>query len=380
MQLVISQELKASIVRLFSLFLSMSAALFLMACGGSFDDSLTSCSQIHPTFAKKAYNKPYQIKGTWYTPQPHYEIDEEGIASYYGGTDVFHGRKTSNGEIFDMNEISAAHKTAPIPCVLQVTNLENGRSLKVKVNDRGPFVEGRIIDVSRRTAQLLGFYKQGTTRIHVKTLMPETMLLVQGQAGSIDPGLTQKTLLAQNVPPKNKNQKKNPSKSQVPQNHEPLLLALKDELAKPSQKTRKKIENSQKDNTFVQTVNYTPSRTSSLPTVYKKTSLQDNNKAKYKLAAVGNKNIFIQAGTFVNQQHAQHAKMLIQRNLRSMPVRLETVKFSNKQLYRVVIGPCRNDVQAKELVNHIKTISRSMARGPVSRDSIPKNSIVVFNG
>lgn len=389
MQLVISQELKASIIRSFALILSMYATLFLVACGGCYDDfeSLSSCSQVHPKFAKKAYNKPYQIKGTWYKPQPHYNIDEEGIASYYGGTDVFHGRKTSNGEIFDMNEVSAAHKTAPIPCVLQVTNLENGRSLKVKVNDRGPFIDGRIIDVSRRTAQLLGFYKQGTTRVHVKTLMPETMLLVQGQAESIEPGLTQQTLLAQNVPQKSKNGKQNSSKSQAPQNHEPLLLALKEELAKPSQRVHKKTENSRKTDTFVQKVSYNSSKSASLPTIYKKTSLQDNNKAKYELSAASgssktgvNKNVFIQAGTFINPQHAQQAKVLIQRKLSSMPVRLETVKFSNKQLYRVVVGPCRNDVQARELVNHIKTIGHSMSRDSVSRDSIPKNSIIVFNG
>lgn len=126
---------------------------------------------------KKATSRPYQINGIWYHPQPHYEYEEEGMASYYGGTDVFHGRKTSTGEIFDMNEVSAAHKTLPLPCIAEVTNLENGRQIQLKVNDRGPFVHGRIIDVSRRTAQLLGFDRKGTAKVRVRTLVPESLAL-----------------------------------------------------------------------------------------------------------------------------------------------------------------------------------------------------------
>lgn len=126
---------------------------------------------------KKATSRPYQIKGIWYYPQPHFEYAETGIASYYGGGDVFHGRPTATGERFDMNDVSAAHKTLPLPCVAIVTNLENGREIQVKVNDRGPFIEGRIIDVSRRTAQLLGFENKGIVKVHVRTLVPESLAL-----------------------------------------------------------------------------------------------------------------------------------------------------------------------------------------------------------
>lgn len=126
---------------------------------------------------KKATSRPYQIKDIWYYPQPHFEYDEVGLASYYGGGDVFHGRKTATGERFDMNDVSAAHKTLPLPCIAEVTNLENGRQIQLKVNDRGPFVEGRIIDVSRRTAQLLGFENKGTTKVRVRTIVPESLAL-----------------------------------------------------------------------------------------------------------------------------------------------------------------------------------------------------------
>lgn len=112
--------------------------------------------------------KPYQIQGTWYYPAEDYEYDETGIASWYGA--AFHGRATANGENYDMNALTAAHRTLPLPSLVRVTNLENGRSLVLRVNDRGPFAKGRIIDISRRGAQLLGFQEQGTARVRVQIL------------------------------------------------------------------------------------------------------------------------------------------------------------------------------------------------------------------
>ncbi len=126
---------------------------------------------------KKATSRPYEIKGVWYYPQLHYEYEEVGVASFYGGGDVFHGRPTATGEIFDLNGITAAHKTLPLPCMAEVTNLENGRQINVKVNDRGPFPPGRMIDVSRRVAQLLGFEGKGLAQVRVRTLVPESLAL-----------------------------------------------------------------------------------------------------------------------------------------------------------------------------------------------------------
>ena len=111
---------------------------------------LTKSSTPTPVRSKGKYKigKPYQSKGIWYYPKVDYSYDRTGIASWYGPG--FHGKKTANGEIYDQNGLTAAHKTLPMPSLVQVTNLENGRSLRLKVNDRGPFVHGRIIDVSRR--------------------------------------------------------------------------------------------------------------------------------------------------------------------------------------------------------------------------------------
>jgi rare lipoprotein A len=119
--------------------------------------------------------KPYKIKGIWYYPKINYEYNETGIASWYGPG--FHGKPTANGETFNQGALSAAHRTLPLPSLVQVTNLENGRSIQVRVNDRGPFSNGRIIDLSKRAAGVLGFLKKGTAKVRVQVLETESRQL-----------------------------------------------------------------------------------------------------------------------------------------------------------------------------------------------------------
>ncbi|WP_374375507.1 septal ring lytic transglycosylase RlpA family protein [Dongia sp.] len=125
--------------------------------------------------------KPYQVNNVWYYPRADYDYDETGIASWYGPG--FHANQTANGEIYDENDLTAAHKTLPMPSLVRVTNLENGRSLVVRINDRGPFVNNRIIDLSRRSAQLLGIEQKGTAKVRVQVLKEESMMLA-AQASS----------------------------------------------------------------------------------------------------------------------------------------------------------------------------------------------------
>lgn len=120
---------------------------------------------------------PYKIKGITYTPKEDWGYNRTGIASWYGPN--FDGKPTANGEVFDQWAVSAAHKTLPMPSMVRVTNLENGRSLVVRVNDRGPFVGTRIIDMSRRAAELLGFDKKGTARVRVQILPKESKAIAQ---------------------------------------------------------------------------------------------------------------------------------------------------------------------------------------------------------
>jgi rare lipoprotein A len=110
--------------------------------------------------------KPYIVAGRVYVPEEDVNYREEGMASWYG--DDFHGRLTANGEIFDMASLSAAHPTLPMPCYARVTNLSNGKSLIVRVNDRGPYHGNRVMDVSSRAAELLEFKNNGVARVQVE--------------------------------------------------------------------------------------------------------------------------------------------------------------------------------------------------------------------
>jgi rare lipoprotein A len=112
--------------------------------------------------------KPYELNGVQHYPREDPSYDRVGTASWYG--ELFHGRRTANGEIFDMERLSAASPTLPMPIYAKVTNLTNGRSIVVRVNDRGPFRSNRIIDLSRRSAEVLGFRERGTARVRVQYL------------------------------------------------------------------------------------------------------------------------------------------------------------------------------------------------------------------
>lgn len=160
---------------------------------------LAGCSELNLAshLAKNAYppsqnegtfkvGKPYLVEGTWYYPKEQYEYTETGIASYYGPG--FHGRRTANGEVFDAGEMTAAHRTLQMPSLVRVTNLDNGRSAIVRVNDRGPYKRGRVIDVSTKAAEVLGFRNIGTAKVRLDLLSQESMQI----AAAARSGLTTK--------------------------------------------------------------------------------------------------------------------------------------------------------------------------------------------
>ncbi|MCY6380762.1 septal ring lytic transglycosylase RlpA family protein [Hoeflea prorocentri] len=110
--------------------------------------------------------KPYKVKGRWFHPKEEKDYDKRGYASWYGPN--FHGRLTANGEVYDQYHLSAAHPTFPLPSYARVTNLKNGHSVVVRVNDRGPFAKGRIIDVSSKTADVLDMKQEGVAKVRVQ--------------------------------------------------------------------------------------------------------------------------------------------------------------------------------------------------------------------
>lgn len=120
---------------------------------------------------------PYEIEGVSYFPQNYEEYEETGVASWYGPD--FHGKPTANGEIYDSFTMTAAHPTLPLPSMVRVTNLRNGKSVIVRVNDRGPFSKSRVIDVSEKAADELGFKGQGTTEVRIQLLRNDTDELLE---------------------------------------------------------------------------------------------------------------------------------------------------------------------------------------------------------
>lgn len=119
--------------------------------------------------------EPYQVSNIWYRPEENYDYKEVGIASWYGPD--FHQGVTANGETYNMHALSAAHRTLPLPSIVKVTNLDNGKFVVVRVNDRGPFVNNRIIDLSKAAAEKLDFIDSGTAKVRVEILEKESKAL-----------------------------------------------------------------------------------------------------------------------------------------------------------------------------------------------------------
>ena len=139
--------------------------------------------------------KPYQIAGLWYHPREDFNYVETGIASWYGPN--FHGLATANGEIYDMEALTAAHRTLQMPSVVRVTNLDNGRSVVVRINDRGPFARDRIIDMSRRAAAALGFEQRGTANVRVEMLPEESRMVAELARDGADPEMLDRIVAGQ---------------------------------------------------------------------------------------------------------------------------------------------------------------------------------------
>lgn len=272
--------------------------------------------------------KPYQIAGVWYYPEEDYEYDESGIASWYGAK--FHGRRTANGEVYDMNALTAAHRTLPMPSFVRVTNLENGRSLILRVNDRGPFARGRIIDISRRGAQLLNFQRQGTARVRVQVLADKSQALKsrltnQAQLAKVGSPITVDRLpkpkvQAQSLPPVGSNdvvvepvpEVSAPAASQPVAAAEPLTL--------------------EEDPVVTETVQQEP--------------------------AV-NTNIFVQAGAFSRFDNANRVKA------RLSPlgtVNLSQVLVGGRDLYRVRLGPIESVSAADRMLAAVANAGYPEAR------------------
>lgn len=164
-----------SITQIFSKIVLFFMLFSLASCGNSYYRKLSKDDprNLHYKGHYKIGNE-YSVKGKTYKPEQVTRYNKVGVASWYGSRDGFHGKKTANGDTYNKHLLTAAHKTLPLPSLVKVTNLHNNKSLIVMVNDRGPFVDGREIDVSEKAASILGFRNQGTAKVRVQYLHSDT--------------------------------------------------------------------------------------------------------------------------------------------------------------------------------------------------------------
>jgi len=255
---------------------------------------------------------PYQVEGIWYYPAEDYGYVEEGIASWYGKD--FHGKRTANGDRYNMEDITAAHPTLPMPSVVTVTNLENGKVLRVTVNDRGPFHSRRIIDVSRRAAQMLGFYEKGTARVRVQ----------------IDP---EESITLKNIALK----KNPPAMPQVAAAPRGVVSASTLEPAAATQIPAGTVKPVATTPPVVNTPAAKPAVTAP---------------AQRPAQVAPGEGVYVQAGAFSEEANARK----LEQQLGELgPVHIVPVTINNRRLYRVRLGPLPDAAMAPALVAKVKS-------------------------
>lgn len=268
---------------------------------------------------------PYQIEGVWYYPHVDYEYEETGIASWYGPN--FHGKPTANGDVFDMNELTAAHRTLPMPSLVEVTNLENGRKLNLLVNDRGPFAKGRIIDISRQGAQLLGFKINGTAKVKVRILAAESRQLAAQAKGE--------AILAE-------------SGSPITVDKLPKADVASESLAPPPG-----AQVAEAPATTPTTVTAEPLETPSPE------PLQTTPTQEVTLVPVVDTGIYVQAGAFSQFDNANRARAILSQ---VGDVQVSQVLINGVDLFRVRLGPVANVAEADMLLDQIIGVGYTDAR------------------
>ncbi len=271
-----------------------------------------------PSQGRYKIGNPYEINGTWYYPKVNYEYDETGIASWYGPN--FHGKLTANGETYDMNALTAAHRTLPLPTWVEVTNLENGRKLNLRINDRGPYAKGRIIDISRQGAQLLGFQTNGTAKIRVRVLAEESLALVRQLTGEATIAEVGSPITVESVPTE---------------------AVDTEPLAPPDGAAI--VEASANPVVVTETSEPPSNETVSEP-------VTSPSEPEVQVVEVVDTGIFIQAGAFSQYENANR----VQATLTTIgEVNISQILVNDLDLYRVRLGPISNVTEADILLSQV---------------------------
>lgn len=275
---------------------------------------------------KYKIGNPYQIAGAWYYPAEDFSYDETGIASWYGPQ--FDGKMTANGEVFDQWQVSAAHKTLPLPSIVRVTNLENGRSLVVRVNDRGPYARGRIIDMSRRSAQMLGFEGKGTAKVRVEILAKESQALAERlKSGEVVTAEDMPTINSENL------------------STEPVAS--------------QKLENIEPSKQSVQVASIDPVSSVGTTTPQPQSHVGDIGSV-----AVSPTKMYVQAGAFSDLSNAER----VLANLEKLGnATISPIQSGGRELFRVRLGPVSGVDEADMLLERVGEIGYPNARTVVEK-------------
>lgn len=283
--------------------------------------------------ASQKVGRPYRIMGKIYVPKHEPDYHKSGQASWYGPK--FHGRKTANGEIFDRNKVSAAHPTLPLNSMVLVSNLDNGTNIVVRINDRGPFAEGRIIDLSEKTARMIGMHNAGIANVKVRYLGPAATYkgYPQGQAfkGNL-PGSSEPVPAPQ---PKAKPAQKDKSKPIIPRiaQAKPDLTPVPNLKTAPGQKfSQLDAEPQPKQNFEGRAYDPTDSVTITVSGMYQMANFSDSSKLHY-----------LQLASFSDAGRAQAAQNKVSSLGHSQ---VETAVVNGKTYHRVLMGPFAAQDQA----------------------------------
>lgn len=321
----------------------------------------TACSGGAHYGSSKGYYKvgnPYKIKGKWYHPKVDNNYDKKGMASWYGPK--FHGKRTANGEIFNQRTLTAAHQTLPLPSMVRVTNLQNGRTTIVKVNDRGPFSNNRIIDLSRHAAEVLGFKEQGLTQVRVQYLKEETNRLHASL------GFNKATT---NFAKASTKAIKDKLPTKIATKIEPVASAISDNLEMPPYKIASRQLHVpdrgyvSRSRTAYDIPDYQPQsynlNTSNAQPVYEQAayspkpiaSIPATPAATPAYNATPGELLFIQAGAFSMRENAE---VVLRKLLPFGSVNIMPTNQHGKTMYRVRIGPFASLNDAEQKLPHIQ--------------------------
>jgi rare lipoprotein A len=288
---------------------------------------------------------PYKVGSVWYYPQENFDLVETGIASWYGPG--FHDGQTANGEIFDQGELTAAHRTLQLPCLVSVTNLENGRAVVVRVNDRGPYKNGRVMDVSQRAAELLGFANKGTARVRIQVLEKESRILASAAMNGEDTTRLTYDDLHDRVPAE-------PAVSEAPQTAS-AADTLPESLHTPTI-TVEELKTRGREADVLPEPAPVQAQTLAAGHMHAGHFMPDAVVTTVPVQPTG---IFVQAGSFSVYDNAERlAKLLIA----IAPTNIEPVTVSSGKMYRVRLGPLASVDEADRVLAKVIRAGQGTAR------------------